>query len=75
MIAVYTPDLVEEAPRWTYIISAFLIFAYQVLDNVDGKQARRYVKRLKSNGGDITLAIGHIALHHLESSLIMDAMH
>jgi ethanolaminephosphotransferase len=41
VVAIYTPWLIEAAPRWTYIVSAILIFTYQVLDNVDGKQARR----------------------------------
>ncbi|EGC36616.1 hypothetical protein DICPUDRAFT_94272 [Dictyostelium purpureum] len=33
--------LTEAAPRWCYFAVAFLIFAYQTLDNVDGKQARK----------------------------------
>ncbi|EFA84512.1 CDP-alcohol phosphatidyltransferase [Heterostelium album PN500] len=35
------PGLTEPAPRWCYFLIAFLIFAYQTLDNLDGKQARR----------------------------------
>ncbi|KAN0053274.1 hypothetical protein ACTA71_009723 [Dictyostelium dimigraforme] len=35
------PTLEEGAPRWCYFAVAFLIFAYQTLDNVDGKQARK----------------------------------
>ncbi|GAM28629.1 hypothetical protein SAMD00019534_118050 [Acytostelium subglobosum LB1] len=35
------PTLTEAAPRWPYFIIALLIFAYQTLDNIDGKQARR----------------------------------
>ncbi|KAM9982679.1 hypothetical protein ACTFIZ_007210 [Dictyostelium cf. discoideum] len=38
---VHCPTLTEEAPRWCYFAVAFLIFAYQTLDNVDGKQARK----------------------------------
>lgn len=37
----YCPTLTEAAPRWTYFAVAFFIFAYQTLDNVDGKQARK----------------------------------
>eukprot|EP01132_Coremiostelium_polycephalum_P001515 gene1515-1907_t len=37
----YCPTLTEAAPRWAYFVIAFLIFAYQTLDNVDGKQARK----------------------------------
>jgi len=39
--AIYTPHLTEPVPRWVCFISAILIFLYQTLDNVDGKQARR----------------------------------
>ncbi|EGG14162.1 CDP-alcohol phosphatidyltransferase [Cavenderia fasciculata] len=41
IIYFHCPTLTEEAPRWCYLAVAFLIFAYQTLDNVDGKQARR----------------------------------
>jgi len=29
------------APGWVYVVAAFFIFAYQTLDNLDGKQARK----------------------------------
>lgn len=41
IIYFYCPTLTEAAPRWCYFAVAFLIFAYQTLDNVDGKQARK----------------------------------
>lgn len=31
----------SEAPRWSIFLFAFAVFAYQTLDNLDGKQARR----------------------------------
>lgn len=37
----YSPNLREPAPAWVYISFAVGIFIYQVLDNIDGKQARR----------------------------------
>lgn len=41
LVIVYSPTLTEAVPRWVCFIVAFLIFMYQTLDNVDGKQARR----------------------------------
>eukprot|EP01104_Vermistella_antarctica_P015840 TRINITY_DN5286_c0_g1_i1.p1 TRINITY_DN5286_c0_g1~~TRINITY_DN5286_c0_g1_i1.p1 ORF type:complete len:515 (+),score=123.52 TRINITY_DN5286_c0_g1_i1:35-1546(+) len=41
LIAHYDPNLDQEAPAWTYVAVAVLIFTYQTLDNIDGKQARR----------------------------------
>ncbi|CAH1390052.1 unnamed protein product [Nezara viridula] len=37
----YSPDAQTEAPRWTYVLCALGLFAYQSLDAIDGKQARR----------------------------------
>nr|XP_014285950.1 cholinephosphotransferase 1 isoform X6 [Halyomorpha halys] len=37
----YCPDAKTEAPRWAYILCALGLFAYQSLDAIDGKQARR----------------------------------
>nr|CCA25449.1 CDPalcohol phosphatidyltransferase putative [Albugo laibachii Nc14] len=37
----YCPTLVGEAPSWLYFASCSALFAYQTLDNLDGKQARR----------------------------------
>eukprot|EP01116_Phalansterium_solitarium_P009198 TRINITY_DN23244_c0_g1_i1.p1 TRINITY_DN23244_c0_g1~~TRINITY_DN23244_c0_g1_i1.p1 ORF type:complete len:378 (+),score=-37.77 TRINITY_DN23244_c0_g1_i1:117-1250(+) len=40
---VFVPyaDNPEQTPWSTYVLSAFFIFAYQTLDNLDGKQARK----------------------------------
>ena len=35
------PDLIGPGPQWLYYSFAFSLFAYQTMDNVDGKQARR----------------------------------
>lgn len=37
----YSPDAQTEAPRWAYVLCALGLFAYQSLDAIDGKQARR----------------------------------
>ncbi len=42
LLGYYTPHLTGVAPAWVYFVSAFCIFAYQSLDNIDGRQARRY---------------------------------
>lgn len=42
LLGYWTPYLTGEAPAWVYFVSAFCIFAYQSLDNIDGRQARRY---------------------------------
>ncbi|MES1913805.1 MAG: hypothetical protein MHM6MM_005961 [Cercozoa sp. M6MM] len=34
-------DLSGAMPRWCYVFCALAVFAYQTLDNMDGKQARR----------------------------------
>jgi phosphatidylglycerophosphate synthase len=41
LLGYYTPHLTGVAPAWVYFVSAFCIFAYQSLDNIDGRQARR----------------------------------
>lgn len=38
---VYNPNLNTDCPRWLCFSYAIAIFAYQTLDNMDGKQARR----------------------------------
>lgn len=38
---LYNPDLSVNCPRWLCYVYAVSIFAYQTLDNMDGKQARR----------------------------------
>lgn len=37
----YSPDLKTKVPRWAWLLQAFCTFAYQTIDNMDGKQARR----------------------------------
>ena len=36
-----TKGIDSNAPNWVYFIVALSIEAYQILDNLDGKQARR----------------------------------
>lgn len=37
----HCPALSESAPSWVYALVACFIFIYQLLDAIDGKQARR----------------------------------
>jgi ethanolaminephosphotransferase len=37
----YSPLMDRAAPNWTYVFAALMIFCYQTLDNLDGKQARK----------------------------------
>jgi len=37
----YSPDFTQPLPRWLYAYAAFTLFAYQTIDNLDGRQARR----------------------------------
>ncbi|KAK9508595.1 hypothetical protein O3M35_006122 [Rhynocoris fuscipes] len=41
VLVYYSPDAKAEAPWWAFILCAFGLFAYQSLDAIDGKQARR----------------------------------
>jgi ethanolaminephosphotransferase len=41
LVVVYCPTLTEAAPSWVYYLLAALMFLYQTLDAIDGKQARR----------------------------------
>lgn len=41
IFACYSPHFRTEPPAWTFFFNAFALFAYQTLDNMDGKQARR----------------------------------
>lgn len=41
LCGVYASDLRTQAPAWVYLFCAFAKFMYQVLDELDGKQARR----------------------------------
>ncbi|KAI8823603.1 uncharacterized protein EV422DRAFT_521614 [Fimicolochytrium jonesii] len=40
-VLYYSPDLGEPCPNWVYYACAAGVFAYQSLDAIDGKQARR----------------------------------
>lgn len=41
VVAYHCADFDAAAPSWVYIFAVFSIFAYQTLDALDGKQARR----------------------------------
>lgn len=41
LVAYYIPLMEGPAPRWVYLTSAFAIEWYSLLDNLDGRQARR----------------------------------
>ncbi|KAL4225542.1 Choline/ethanolaminephosphotransferase 1 [Mactra antiquata] len=41
ILIAYSPDGIQEAPRWVYMFCAVGLFIYQSLDAIDGKQARR----------------------------------
>lgn len=41
ILAFYCPTATEMAPPWAYAFAALCLFAYQSLDAIDGKQARR----------------------------------
>jgi len=41
LLWIYCPGMEGWAPNWVYVVVAFFIFAYQTLDNLDGKQARK----------------------------------
>lgn len=41
LLMLHAPTMSEEAPRWVYALNCVGLFAYMVLDNLDGRQARR----------------------------------
>ena len=41
LVLVINPTLGPHTPRYVHLLSAISIFAYQTLDNMDGKQARK----------------------------------
>ncbi|KAL8273091.1 hypothetical protein Esti_003012 [Eimeria stiedai] len=41
LTCIFTPTLKEAPPPWVYFANLILLFLYQTLDAVDGKQARR----------------------------------
>jgi len=40
-LACYCPTMEDDAPPWVYIFCGASVFAYQTLDAIDGKQARK----------------------------------
>ncbi|KAG2386585.1 hypothetical protein C9374_002329 [Naegleria lovaniensis] len=38
---IHCPTFSETIPNWVFLVNAGCLFAYQTLDNMDGKQARR----------------------------------
>ncbi|KAL9654334.1 hypothetical protein ABK040_010363 [Willaertia magna] len=38
---IFCPTFSEPIPRWLFLLNAVLLFSYQTLDNMDGKQARK----------------------------------
>lgn len=41
LLMYHAPTFDTSSPRWVYIYSGLTLFVYMVLDNLDGKQARR----------------------------------
>eukprot|EP01087_Luapelamoeba_hula_P019011 TRINITY_DN6235_c0_g1_i1.p1 TRINITY_DN6235_c0_g1~~TRINITY_DN6235_c0_g1_i1.p1 ORF type:complete len:386 (-),score=29.71 TRINITY_DN6235_c0_g1_i1:11-1168(-) len=41
LLVYYCPNLNGQAPNWFYLYAAFTVYLYQLLDNLDGRQARR----------------------------------
>ena len=41
LLVWYMPDMKGPGPSWLYFSFAFGLWAYQTMDNVDGKQARK----------------------------------
>lgn len=41
LVHIYAPTFKEPCPSWLWLVLAACTFAYQTLDNIDGKQARR----------------------------------
>jgi ethanolaminephosphotransferase len=41
LLLAYSPALEGSAPAWVYVTCAAMLFVYQTMDGMDGKQARR----------------------------------
>jgi len=41
LVLIFDPTLTSSSPTWVYWVNSWCLFAYQTLDAVDGKQARR----------------------------------
>lgn len=64
LLAYFTPGLTGSPPPWAFYLSALLMFFYQTLDAIDGKQARRTgssspLGQLFDHGCDAICAIFH----------------
>ncbi|KAL4460927.1 hypothetical protein ABPG74_016399 [Tetrahymena malaccensis] len=40
LVMIYSPNLQNNLPSWICVLMGFALFSYQILDNLDGKQAR-----------------------------------
>ena len=64
LLALYTPGFRGQPPALAYFVAAFLMFMYQTLDAIDGKQARRTgssspLGQLFDHGCDAVCAVFH----------------
>jgi len=64
LLAYFTPGLSGSPPPWVFYLAAILMFFYQTLDAIDGKQARRTgssspLGQLFDHGCDAICAIFH----------------
>ena len=64
LLAVYTPAFRGQPPHLAFFVAAALMFAYQTLDAIDGKQARRTgssspLGQLFDHGCDAVCAVFH----------------
>jgi phosphatidylglycerophosphate synthase len=64
LLAYFTPGLTGSPPPWAFYLAAVLMFFYQTLDAIDGKQARRTgsnspLGQLFDHGCDAICAIFH----------------
>ena len=64
LLALYTPGLQGQPPSWSFFVAALLMFCYQTLDAIDGKQARRTgssspLGQLFDHGCDAVCAVFH----------------
>eukprot|EP01062_Namystynia_karyoxenos_P021195 TRINITY_DN18047_c0_g1_i1.p1 TRINITY_DN18047_c0_g1~~TRINITY_DN18047_c0_g1_i1.p1 ORF type:complete len:434 (+),score=117.57 TRINITY_DN18047_c0_g1_i1:100-1302(+) len=66
-LAVVSPELCGAPPRWVYLLCAYCLWAYETLDAMDGKQARRTgqstpLGQLFDHGCDAAVNISHHAV-------------
>eukprot|EP00727_Mastigamoeba_balamuthi_P006350 m51a1_g2335 hypothetical protein (445) ;mRNA; r:534857-538887 len=58
LCAYYSPSLTEPMPKWSLVAAAVFLWSYQLMDNLDGKQAKR-----TKNGS----ALGELFDHGVDS--------